>query len=149
MAEKDRTGEGEAEQRPKVKVTDRRHVRVEAAPPAGAEEEELAFAREQAADYRDHLRDVNATIVRADRDIAETWDRARLMFDMRRTVIVDGATVVVFARQRPLLEYYANSIRHLLPYAALPDGQLLSPATDTFAIPEKYRLQEVGKSVSR
>ncbi len=109
----------------------------------------LAGVLQRMTDYTDHLRGLNAKVVRADRDITETWDRARLMFDMRRTVIVDGTTVVVLARQRPLLEYYANSIRHLLPHAALPDGQLLSPATDTFAIPEKYRLQEVGKSVSR
>ncbi|OGU02939.1 MAG: hypothetical protein A2085_02755 [Gemmatimonadetes bacterium GWC2_71_10] len=105
----------------------------------------LADVLQRMADYRDHLRDVNATIVRADRDIAETWDRARLMFDMRRTVIVDGATVVVFARQRPLLEYYANSIRHLLPHAALPEGQLLSPAVDAVGIADKYRLQEVRR----
>lgn len=96
-------------------------------------------------DYRDHLRDVNAKVVRADRDVAETWDRARLMFDMRRTVVVAGGTVVIFARQRPLLEYYANSIRHLLPARALPEGQLLSPAQDAAAIADKYRLQELRR----
>ena len=93
-------------------------------------------------DYRDHLLDLNAKVIRADRDIAETWGRARLMFEMRHTVAVSGATVVLLARQRPLLEYYANSIRHLLPATALPEVQLLSPALDVAAIAEKYRLQE-------
>ena len=34
---------------------------------------------------------------------------------MRRIVLVTGASVAVMPRQRPLLEYYANSIAHLLP----------------------------------
>lgn len=96
-------------------------------------------------DYRDHLREVEAKVVRGDRDVAETWDRARLMFEMRRTVVAERDTVIVLARQRPLLEYYANSIRHLLPARALPEGQLLSPALDAVGIAEKYRLQELRR----
>jgi hypothetical protein len=34
---------------------------------------------------------------------------------MRRLVIVDGEALVILPRGRPLLEYYANSIAHLLP----------------------------------
>jgi glycerol-3-phosphate O-acyltransferase len=105
----------------------------------------LADVLHRMADYRDHLLELNAKVVRADRDSAETWERARLMFDMRRTVVVEGATVVLLARQRPLLEYYANSIRHLLPARALPEGQLLSPAQDAVAIADKYRLQSVSR----
>jgi len=103
----------------------------------------LADLLRRMADYRDHLVDVTATVVRADRDVAETWNRARLMFDMRRTVVAAGDTIVILARQRPLLEYYANSIRHLLPRSALPEGQLLSPAVDAVGIADKYRLQNV------
>jgi glycerol-3-phosphate O-acyltransferase len=91
--------------------------------------------------YRDHLLELNAKVVRADRAIAETWERALLMFRMRRTVHLERDTVVVLARQRPLLEYYANAIRHLLPADALPEGQLLSPAHDTGEIAAKYRLR--------
>ena len=101
----------------------------------------LADVLERMTDYRDHLLELNAKVVRADRAIAETWARALLMFRMRRTVVAGGATVVVLARQRPLLEYYANSIRHLLPANALPEGQLMSPALDTAEIAVKYRLQ--------
>ena len=48
---------------------------------------------------------------------------------------------IVISRSRPLLEYYANSIRHLLPTGALPEAQLLSPAFSTDEIAQKYRLQ--------
>jgi len=91
-------------------------------------------------DYRDHLLEANSKVVRADREIGETWERARLMFRMRRTVLVEGATVVVMPRQRPLLEYYANSIRHLLPTHTLPEG-VMTPAYDTGEIEVAYRLK--------
>ncbi len=81
------------------------------------------------ADYRDHLLECNATVVRADRGVEETWDRAMLMFRMRRTVVVAGDSVVVMPRQRPLLEYYANSIRHLLPAHAASDAAM-TPALE-------------------
>ena len=91
--------------------------------------------------YRDHLLEVNAKVVRGDRAIAETWERALIMFRMRRTVFLDGDRVIVISRERPLLEYYANSIRHLLPAGALPEGQLFSPAADGPAIEARFRLQ--------
>jgi glycerol-3-phosphate O-acyltransferase len=68
-------------------------------------------------DFRDRLLEVNAKVVRADRAIETTWENARRMFRMRRIVMVSGSSVVVMPRQRPLLEYYANSIAHLLPDA--------------------------------
>jgi len=39
------------------------------------------------------------------------------MFRMRRIVVEQGTEYVIFPAQRPLLEYYANSIAHLLPEA--------------------------------
>ena len=47
--------------------------------------------------------------------IADIWDRAWRMLRMRRLVVMDGDTLVVLPRGRPLLEYYANSIAHLIP----------------------------------
>jgi hypothetical protein len=37
------------------------------------------------------------------------------MLRMRRLVVQDGDSLVVLPRGRPLLEYYANSIAHLVP----------------------------------
>ena len=90
-------------------------------------------------DYRDHLLELNATVVRADRGIEETWARAMLMFRMRRTVIEDAESVIVMPRQRPLLEYYANSIRHLLPARTAHLGAM-TPALEPD--PGLHRLRE-------
>lgn len=64
---------------------------------------------------RDRLTDVNGKIVRGGARVAEVWDRAWRMLRMRRLVIVDGESLVILPRGRPLLEFYANSIAHLLP----------------------------------
>jgi glycerol-3-phosphate O-acyltransferase len=64
---------------------------------------------------RDRLLDVNGKVVRGGARIAEVWDRAWRMLSMRRLVVHDGATLIILPRGRPLLEYYANSIAHLLP----------------------------------
>jgi glycerol-3-phosphate O-acyltransferase len=90
--------------------------------------------------YRDHMLEANAKLIRADRAIDETWERAMLMFRGRRTVHVEDGRAIILSRQRPLLEYYANSIRHLLPAHAIPEN-LLSPAFSTDEIAGKYRLQ--------
>jgi glycerol-3-phosphate O-acyltransferase len=66
-------------------------------------------------EVRDRLAEFNAKIVRHDLPVAEVWDRAWVMLQMRRLVIREGDTFVILPAQRPLLEYYANSIRHLLP----------------------------------
>ena len=47
--------------------------------------------------------------------IGDVWDRAWRMLRMRRLVVVDGDSLVVLPRGRPLLEYYANAIAHLVP----------------------------------
>ncbi|HJS48145.1 MAG TPA: 1-acyl-sn-glycerol-3-phosphate acyltransferase, partial [Gemmatimonadales bacterium] len=78
-----------------------------------------AVGREEALERMDELRDAlraaGATIVPAGATVLELWDRAWRTFRMRRLVVEDGGTLVLLPAQRPLLEYYANSIRHLLP----------------------------------
>ena len=64
---------------------------------------------------RDRLNEVNGKVVRGGARIAEVWDRAWRMLRMRRLVVVDGETLVVLPRGRPLLEFYANSIAHIVP----------------------------------
>jgi glycerol-3-phosphate O-acyltransferase len=66
-------------------------------------------------EIRDRLDQFNAKIVRRELPCEEVWERAWLMFDMRRLVVKQGDDLVILPAQRPLLEYYANSIRHLLP----------------------------------
>jgi glycerol-3-phosphate O-acyltransferase len=65
-------------------------------------------------ELRDRLRDVNAKFVRGGARIEEVWDRAWRMLRLRRLVVADGASLVILPRGRPLLEYYANSIAHLV-----------------------------------
>ena len=64
---------------------------------------------------RDRLKDVNGKVVRGGARIAEVWDRAWRMLKMRRLVVRDGTSLVILPKGRPLLEYYANSIAHLIP----------------------------------
>jgi len=80
----------------------------------------LADAVDRMDEMRDHLVDRNAKVVRADRDIREVWDRAWKTLSMRRLVVREDQTLVVLPRHRPLLEYYANSIVHLLPQRPTP-----------------------------
>jgi glycerol-3-phosphate O-acyltransferase len=64
---------------------------------------------------RDRLRDVNAKVIRGGTRILDVWDRAWRMLSMRRLVVDDGDSLIVLPGGRPLLEFYANSIAHLLP----------------------------------
>jgi glycerol-3-phosphate O-acyltransferase len=64
---------------------------------------------------RDRLQEVNGKVVRGGSRIAEIWDRAWRMLRMRRLVHREGESLVILPNGRPLLEYYANSIAHLLP----------------------------------
>ncbi|MEP6835904.1 MAG: 1-acyl-sn-glycerol-3-phosphate acyltransferase [Gemmatimonas sp.] len=74
---------------------------------------------ERMAAMRDVLVELNGRVVRADRDIAETFDRAYRMLRLRRIIARAGDGYVVLPRGRPLVNYYANSIVHLLgPFAA-------------------------------
>jgi glycerol-3-phosphate O-acyltransferase len=71
------------------------------------------------AEMRAVLVEVNGRVVRADRDIAETWERAWRMLRMRRILIETGSGYTVLSRNRDLLRYYGNSIAHLLgPFEA-------------------------------
>jgi glycerol-3-phosphate O-acyltransferase len=70
------------------------------------------------AGYRDHLLGRDAKLVHAEHGAAAILDRAWRTFGMRRLVVQAGTTYVVLPSQRPLLEYYANSIAHLLPRPA-------------------------------
>ena len=67
---------------------------------------------------RDVLVELNGRVVRADRDIEETFDRAYRMLRMRRILARVGDGYMILPHGRPLVNYYANSIVHLLgPFA--------------------------------
>jgi glycerol-3-phosphate O-acyltransferase len=71
------------------------------------------------AEMRDELVELNARVVRADRDVTELLALALRMLEMRRVVLPQGDDYLVLPRGRELVSYYANSIAHLLgPYAA-------------------------------
>jgi glycerol-3-phosphate O-acyltransferase len=70
---------------------------------------------ERLGEYRDHLAGRGAHLVQPERDAALILDRASRTLAMRRLVAWEGGSYVVLPRQRPLLEYYANSVKHLLP----------------------------------
>ncbi len=70
-------------------------------------------------EMRDVLLELNGRVIRADRDIGETFDRAYRMLQLRRVLSPEGDGYLVLPRGRPLITYYANSIVHLLgPFAA-------------------------------
>jgi glycerol-3-phosphate O-acyltransferase len=66
-------------------------------------------------ELRDRLARAEAKLVREELPIVEVWERAERMFVLRRCIARQGEMWVILPRQRPLLEYYANSIRHLVP----------------------------------
>ena len=90
---------------------------------------------ERMADLRDVLLELNARVIRHDRDIGETFDRAWRMLRMRRVLAETNDGFAVLPRGRELISYYANSIAHLLgPFTAavrardtLPLVQSLAP----------------------
>ena len=65
-------------------------------------------------ELRDVLVELNGRVVRSDRAIEETFDRAWRTLRMRRVLVEDGSGFVVVPRNRELVSYYANSIAHLL-----------------------------------
>lgn len=76
-------------------------------------------------ELRDRLAEANAKLVRGELSIVEVWERAERMFVLRRCITRQGDAWIILPRQRPLLEYYANSIRHLVPSE---QAALFSPA---------------------
>jgi glycerol-3-phosphate O-acyltransferase len=69
---------------------------------------------ERMAEMREALVELNGRVLRADRDIEETFERAWRMLRMRRILARSGGGYAVLPRGRPLVTYYANSIAHLL-----------------------------------
>jgi glycerol-3-phosphate O-acyltransferase len=69
---------------------------------------------ERVGDLRDALRELNARVVRTDRDADETLEVALRMLRMRHVLLDDGDDFVVLPLGRELVSYYANSIAHLL-----------------------------------
>ena len=86
---------------------------------------------ERMSDMRAVLLELNGRVLRADRAIEETFDRAYRMLTMRRMLVADGAGYVVLSHGRPLISYYANSIAHLLgPFQAGVRSRDALPAQD-------------------
>jgi hypothetical protein len=84
---------------------------------------------ERIGELRDALVEVNARVVRADRDAEETLGLAMRMLSMRRVLLAEGDNYVVLPHGRELVSYYANSVAHLLgPYAAVVRARDALPA---------------------
>jgi hypothetical protein len=79
-------------------------------------------------EYRDALLHRGANLVQPERGAELILDRAWRTLRMRKLVVRQGDSYVVFPRQRPLLEYYANSIAHLLPPRETVD--IMTPALE-------------------
>ena len=70
-------------------------------------------------EMREVLVELNGRVLRADRDIEVTFERAWRTLSMRKVLVASGGGYVVLKRGRPLVSYYANSIAHLLgPFEA-------------------------------
>lgn len=90
---------------------------------------------ERMRDMRDVLLELNARVIRADRDVEETFERAHRMLRMRRVIAETENGYLILPRGRELISYYANSIVHLLgsftagvkARDSLPVGRALDP----------------------
>ncbi len=65
------------------------------------------------AELRDALVENGARVLRADRRVEESWERAYRMLRMRRVVARAGDGYLILPKGRELVSYYANSIAHL------------------------------------
>lgn len=72
--------------------------------------------------YCDHLTRTGAKLVRVDGAADAIVVQAARLLGMRRLLVPEGDAYVILPGQRPLLEYYANSIRHLLPVLPRDSG---------------------------
>ncbi|MBI5601169.1 MAG: 1-acyl-sn-glycerol-3-phosphate acyltransferase [Gemmatimonadetes bacterium] len=68
---------------------------------------------ERMAELRDALVENGARVLRADRQVDESWERAYRMLRMRRVVARAGDGYLILPKGRELVSYYANSIAHL------------------------------------
>jgi glycerol-3-phosphate O-acyltransferase len=74
---------------------------------------------ERMLEMRNALLELNGRVIRHERGIEETFDRAWRMLRMRHVLAEEGGGYVVLPRSRELVSYYANSIAHLLgPFEA-------------------------------
>jgi len=94
--------------------------------------------------YREHLLERDAKLVHADRDAEAILDRAWRTFRMRRLVAREGEAFVILPSQRPLLEYYANSIRHLLPQGSEPAHEMHPARERDEGLPRLKRRDETA-----
>jgi len=69
---------------------------------------------ERMAEMRHVIVELNGRVLRADRDIEETFERAWRMLRMRQILLETGEGYTLLPRNRELVSYYANSIAHLL-----------------------------------
>jgi glycerol-3-phosphate O-acyltransferase len=84
-------------------------------------------------EMRDVLLELNGRVLKADRSIEETFDRAYRMLRMRRVLAHVGDGYAVLPRGRQLISYYANSIAHLLgPFEAGVRARDALPAHSAF-----------------
>jgi len=83
---------------------------------------------ERLGEYRNHLLSGNCSLSPSDLTPEEILDRAWRMLTMRRLAVRNGETIVVLPKQRPLLEFYANSVIHLLP--TRQRSHAMTPALD-------------------
>ena len=137
MSENDRTGERPAA-RPKIKVTDRRRVRQEEAAPTtppstpsgtpesgdrpSTPEPELAIARKEAAEYRDHLMRLQAEFDNYRKRVLKEQTRAVELASeplVRRLleVLDEFELALMAAEQRPDFEKFLHGVE--LVYAKL------------------------------
>ena len=89
------------------------------------------------AELKDRLKDTNARMVRSELAVTEVWERAWRTFRARRWVHREGPNLVIMPGARPLLEYYANSIVHLLP--VVPAWELSPAEGDDPSLPRLGR----------
>lgn len=79
--------------------------------------DEEYVARDRLLERMEDLQDVllahNAQVLRHEADTAETFARAYRMLRMRRIIARQGTGYLVLPKGRPLIHYYANSVRHL------------------------------------
>jgi glycerol-3-phosphate O-acyltransferase len=80
-------------------------------------------------EMRDVLLELNGRVIRHERDMDETFDRAWRMLRMRRVLAAVGSGYAVLPHSRELVSYYANSIAHLLgPFEDAVRGRDALPA---------------------
>ena len=79
-------------------------------------------------EFREHLLANSRSMSPQDVDSLGIFERAWRMLAMRRLAVLEGDAIIVLPKQRPLLEFYANSVIHLLPSRSR--NPAMTPALD-------------------